>query len=91
MSVKIGKYTYKKSTRKNKKLMTTVNGKIIHFGDPNMQHYHDKTGIWSNLDHNDNLRRLYYLTRSQGIKDSKGNLTKNNPMSPNWHSRNILW
>ena len=28
--VKIGKYTYSRSTKKGKKLMTVVNGKTIH-------------------------------------------------------------
>ena len=89
--VKIGKYNYEKSTRKNKKLMVIVDGKKIHFGDNRLQHFKDKTGIWKSLDHNDPKRRKYYLTRSAGIKDGKGNLTKDNPKSPNYHSRRILW
>ena len=32
-AVKVGKYVYEKSSRKDKKLMTKVNGKTIHFGD----------------------------------------------------------
>jgi len=36
--VKVGKYNYEKSTRKDKKLMTVVNGKTIHFGNSSMQH-----------------------------------------------------
>lgn len=88
---KIGKYTYQKSTRKDKKLMTEVDGKKVHFGFPKMQHFKDKTGIWSKLDHNDPKRRKNYLTRTAGIKDGKGNLTKDDPSSPNYHSRRILW
>jgi hypothetical protein len=89
--VRIGKYEYNKSTRKGKKLMVNVSGKTIHFGDATRQHYFDKTGIWSSQNHNDKKRRKNYLTRSAGIKDGKGNLTKDDPMSPNWHSRKILW
>lgn len=51
--VKIGKYNYEKSTRKDKKLMTIVNGRRIHFGAKNMQHYKDKTKIWKEKDHLD--------------------------------------
>ena len=43
---KVGNYTYEKSTAKGKKLMTTVKGKKVHFGDKNMQQFKDKTGIY---------------------------------------------
>ncbi len=89
--VKVGKYEYEKSTRKGKKLMVKVQNKLIHFGDSSREHFRDKTGIWSNKNHNDKKRRKNYLTRSAGIKDGKGNLTKDNPLSPNYHSRRILW
>ena len=89
--VKIGKYDYEKSTRKDKKLMTTVNGKTIHFGNPNYQHFKDKTEIWSKLDHGDPQRRKNYLARAKGIKNKAGQLTWKNPESPNYHAVNILW
>jgi len=88
---KIGKYTYEKSTRKDKKLMTVVDGKKVHFGFPKMQQFKDKTGIWSKLDHGDPKRRKNYLTRTAGIKNKSGKLTKDDPSSPNYHSRRILW
>jgi len=91
MSKKIGGYTYEKSTRKGKKLMVRVKGKLIHFGDSSLQHFRDKTGIWSKLDHNDSKRRKNYLTRSAGIKNKMGQFTKDLPSSPNYHSRRILW
>jgi hypothetical protein len=40
---KIGSYTYEKSTRKDKKLMTKVDGKTIHFGNPKYEHFTLKT------------------------------------------------
>jgi len=89
--VKIGKYDYEKSTRKDKKLMTTVNGKTIHFGNPNYQQFKDKTEIWSKLDHNDTQRRKNYLARAKGIKNKAGKLTYKDPLSPNYHAVNILW
>jgi hypothetical protein len=89
--VKVGRYNYEKSNRKNKKLFTIVNNKEIHFGDIRYQHHKDKTGIHSNLDHNDKKRRKNYLTRTSNQKDGKGNLTKNNPLSANYHARRILW
>ena len=90
--VKIGKYTYSRSTKKGKKLMTVVNGKTIHFGDISMEHFKDKTNLLpKRLNHNDKDGRKNYLTRSAGIKDKSGKLTKDNPMSPNYHSRRILW
>ena len=89
--VKIGKYDYEKSTRKGKKLMVKVGEKTIHFGSAAMEHFKDKTGIWKSKDHLDKDRRKNYLTRSKGIKNKKGELTYNNPESPNYHSRKILW
>ena len=91
MKVKIGKYEYEKSSRKDKKLMTMVDGKRVHFGNPKYKHWKDKTGIWKSMDHNDKERRKNYLTRSAGIKDKDGKLTKDNPSSPNYHARKILW
>ena len=89
--MRIGKYNYVKSPRKNKKLRTVVNGVNVDFGDVRYQHFKDKTGIWSSLDHGDKQRRKKYLTRTSGIKDGQGKLTKDDPMSPNWHSRRVLW
>jgi len=89
--VKIGKYEYKKSTNPKKKLMVVVNNKTIHFGSRDMEQFKDKTGIWKSKDHNDDKRRKNYLSRSAGIKRKDGTLTKNDPTSANFHSRNILW
>ena len=90
--VKVGRYTYELSTKKGKKLMTKINGKTVHFGDINMEHHSDKTGLLpKRLSHNDPERRKNFLTRSGGIKNKSGKLTKNDPMSPNYHSRRILW
>ena len=93
--VKIGKYEYLKSTRPDKKLMVEVtsNGrkKTVHFGDRKMEHFKDKSGIWKSKDHGDEQRRKNYLSRSGGIKSKDGSLTKNDPFSPNYHSRRILW
>tara|TARA_R110000824_G_scaffold371392_1_gene561114 strand:+ start:77 stop:346 length:270 start_codon:yes stop_codon:yes gene_type:complete len=87
----IGKYNYEKSTRKNKKLMVKVGKRIIHFGNSLYGHFKDKTKIWKSLDHGDKTRKKNYLLRSAPIKDGKGNLTKDNPLSANFHARRILW
>lgn len=82
---------YQKSTRKGKKLMVEYKGKIIHFGDSNMEQYKDKTGIWKSKDHGDEKRRKNYLARAKGIKDKNGNLTWKDPSSPNYYSVRVLW
>ena len=93
--VKIGRYNYEKSTNPNKKLMVIVekDGKkrTIHFGDRKMEHFKDKSGIWKSKDHGDKERRKNYLSRSAGIKNKEGKLTKDDPFSPNYHARKILW
>tara|TARA_R100001079_G_C4336651_1_gene105272 strand:- start:37 stop:309 length:273 start_codon:yes stop_codon:yes gene_type:complete len=88
---KVGKYTYEKSTRKNKKLMTIVDGKPVHFGNPQYQHFKDKTGIWKSKDHLDPKRRERYLSRAKGIKLKDGSLAYKDPKQPNYHAVRILW
>ena len=89
--VKVGAYDYKKSTRPDKKLMVEVNGKTIHFGSRKMQHYKDKTGIWSSKNHEDDKRRKSYLARAKGIKKGDGSLAYKDPTSANYHAVKILW
>tara|TARA_R110001606_G_scaffold399059_1_gene580271 strand:- start:765 stop:1052 length:288 start_codon:yes stop_codon:yes gene_type:complete len=95
MKKTIGKYTYELSTRKDKKLMTKVGDKVVHFGNlkpPANEHFFDKTGLLpKKLNHKDQMRRENYLARSAGIRNKAGELTMNNPSSPNYHSIRILW
>lgn len=69
----------------------TPRGKLIHFGDSSMQHYHDRIGEWSHLNHGDKKRRANYLKRAMGIRDGNGRLTWNNPESANYYSIKYLW
>ena len=72
-----------KSDRKNKKFkVLTPNGNIIHFGQ---KRYEDFT------QHKDEKRRKSYCKRSAGIRNKKGELTKNNKESANYYSRKFLW
>ncbi len=81
-----------KLTKKNKKYSVfTPSGKKIHFGDKRYEQYKDKIGKYSHLDHNDEKRRERYLKRAKSIKDKEGNLTWNNPESPNYYSVRQLW
>ena len=89
--VKVGKYTYYKSNNKGKKLYTEVNGKKIHFGSSASEHYKDKTGIWKSKDHLDSQRRANFLSRTAGIRNKSGKLTKNDPNYANYHARKVLW
>ena len=93
--VKVGRYEYKKSTKPSAKLMVVVekDGKkrTIHFGSRQMEHFKDKTGIWSSKNHGDPKRRKSYLARSGGIKNKAGSLTKDDPFSANYHARRVLW
>jgi len=71
------------SERVNKKYYAVVNNHKVHFGDKRYEHYFDKMGHYSNLDHNDKERRKRYKQRHEKdrhIKDSAG-----------WFADNILW
>jgi len=65
--------------------------KLIHFGDSSMEHYHDKLGAWSFLDHNDPVRRASYRARASGIRNKKNKLTYLDPNSANYWSFHYLW
>lgn len=62
-----------KSSAKHKKysvyVMKNGNKRLIHFGDNRYQHFKDKIGSWSHLNHNDPERRKKYLARHGRTKD----------------------
>lgn len=76
-----------KSHAKNKKMMVlaskTIDGerrvKLIHFGAIGYGHNYSKEA------------KKNYLTRSAGIKNKQGQLTKDDPWSANYWARKILW
>ena len=61
--------------------------KILSFGDINYQHYKDKLGYFSRLNHFDTKRRKSYRTRHQFDKG----VVLDNPNYSGWWSFNILW
>lgn len=68
-----------------KKMVLAKSGdkvKLLHFGAKTYEDY---------TQHKDKKRRKNYLTRSAGIRDKNGNLTKDNKLSPNFWARRILW
>jgi hypothetical protein len=90
--VKIDKFEYFISDKSNKKLYVIVNSKKIYFGDTNYKHYYDKSSILPKSEnHLDEKRKKSYIARASKIKDKSGNLTANNPNSPNYHSLRVLW
>ena len=76
-------YSFKVSTRKNKKYDIYKNGKyLLSFGSKTHQQYQDKIGYYKNLDHNDKVRRDNYYKRFG--KSAKKDTAK-------WFSHNYLW
>tara|TARA_B100000963_G_C22209867_1_gene486815 strand:+ start:266 stop:547 length:282 start_codon:yes stop_codon:yes gene_type:complete len=77
-----------KSKQKYKKYSVYVlkDGKrrLIHFGDKRYQHFKDRIGHYSHLDHNDKKRRENYYKRhkEKNIKDKS---------RPKYWSHKILW
>lgn len=56
--------------------------KVIHFGDANMEDY---------TQHKDEKRRDNYLKRAGGIRNSAGQLTKDDKFSANYWAMRYLW
>lgn len=66
-------------------------GKKVKFGDKRYEHFKDKIGFFSDLDHNDKKRRKNYRARHGAIKLKDGTLAVNKKYSPAWFSYNYLW
>jgi len=75
-----------RSKRKNKKWLVVLedsNGtQVIHFGDLRYQDY---------TQHKDIARRDSYRARARAIRNKKGVLTIEDPLSPNAWSYYVLW
>jgi hypothetical protein len=72
----------KPSTRKSKKYMTEVDGKLIHFGAAGYEDWHD---------HQDIKRRRNYKARHSSIRLKDGRLAYKVFGTPSHLSYNILW
>jgi len=71
------------SDKKNKKYYAIVENRKVYFGDSRYQHYYDKMGYYSYLDHGDKERRRRYKQRHEKDRHVKG--------SAGWLSDQILW
>lgn len=86
--MKIKGYDVLKSTRKNKKYDVFKNEKyILSFGALGMKHFKDKIGLYKNLDHNDEQRKLNFKSRFRKLFEKN----KNNPESAIYWSWKYLW
>ncbi len=86
-SKKVGDYRIvAPSRRHNKKydVYDKSNNYVTSFGDIRYQHYNDKIGYYSNLNHNDSARRQRY--RDRHMSD---NIT--NPNYAGYWAYNYLW
>lgn len=96
MAAAVDGFVYQPSFRKHKKLMVNVTDgdhvKRIHFGDSRHSHYYDRSGLLPQEgNHLDPKRRRLFLARSGAQRDGRGELTADNPLSANYHSRRVLW
>jgi len=88
---------FKNETSSKKKYFVYVKSdnkrgyKKIGFGHKDYQHYEDKLGEYSKLNHFDKERRKNYLSRAKGIKDKNGNLTWKDKNSSNYYAVKFLW
>lgn len=74
---------YWKSSRPAKKWMTRdPNGKLVYFGDPNMQDY---------TQHHSKKRRKSFRSRMAGIKLKSGKKAIDKRFSPAWLSYYVTW
>ena len=79
---------FRKSNRKNKKYTAVLQNennkqKLVHFGQLPYQHYYDKIGLYSDLNHLDENRRRRYQQRFSKLPLKK--------YTPHYFSYNYLW
>lgn len=85
-------YRFRKSTKKGYKYDALLrDGRIVHFGRLPYQHYMDKIGLWSKLDHGDKRRRSNYRSRHKGIITADGTPAVEVKESPAWFALHFLW
>lgn len=77
-----GATEFGRSNRKGKKYYVVYGGKIINFGDSNMEDF---------TQHKDEKRRASYRARASGIKNKDGQLTYKLKTSSNYWSYWLLW
>ena len=93
--IKMLGYYIKPTTTKKYEIRIEYQGKQhrIKFGDPKYQQYHDRMPepAFADKNHGDEDRRRSYLARSSKIRNKNGELTCNDPFSPNRYSILLLW
>ena len=63
----------------------------VNFGDKRYEQYHDKIGLYSNLDHNDKQRRANYRKRHSAIRKRDGRRAIDVKYTRAWFSYHYLW
>lgn len=71
------------SDKPNKKYFAKVGNRKIYFGDSSYEHYYDKMGYYSHLNHGDKERRRLFKSRHEKYRHKIG--------SASWLSDQILW
>lgn len=80
------------SPNKNKKYRAIFqDGSFVDFGAAGYQHYFDKIGLYSNLNHYDVDRRISYIKRHSAIKKKDGSRAISDTHSPAYLSLHYLW
>ena len=75
----------------NYKYTAIIGTRRVNFGDKRYQHYHDKIGTYSSLNHNDKRRRANYRKRHSAIIKKDGRRAVAVKYSPSWFSYHYLW
>lgn len=71
------------SDKKDKKYYAKVGNRKVYFGDTKYQHYQDKIGHYSHLDHGDSQRRKNFKSRHENNRHKIG--------SAAFFSDSLLW
>ena len=82
--MKLDNLEFQLSEKKDKKLKVYYNNKWIHFGKKGYQHYFDKLGHYSHLNHLDLKRKQNYYKRFGKKEDAIFESAK-------YFSHNYLW
>lgn len=66
-------------------------GHTVDFGSKGYQHYFDRIGMYTNLNHYDVDRRIKYIARHSKVKKKDGSYAIEDKRSPAYLSLHYLW
>jgi hypothetical protein len=91
MKIFLDGYEFRRGTGYKKYDVFSGGKKIASFGDSRYEHYRDRIGLWSRLNHGDEKRRKAYMSRHHPGQTREEALRTTPKTSAKYFSTKYLW